>query len=254
MNQLLIRADDLGYSKGINYGIYESVKNGIINNVGVMINMPATKHGLDLLQGMDIDLGLHTNICAGKPLSDPREIRSITDENGFFKASKVYRNAKADFVDLNEAIKEIEAQYQRFLKVVGRKPDYFEAHAIYSANFLKALEIVAAKYDAALLPFNFDLDPVTFKSKTTIVTFMDSMKPNYDPLQTFKRALDYSKNCPENTVPMMICHPGYLDQDIMIHSSLTIPRTQEVAFVCDPQTKALVAQEKVKLVRYHELS
>ena len=34
MKNIIIRADDLGYSKGVNYGTYESVKNGLINNVG----------------------------------------------------------------------------------------------------------------------------------------------------------------------------------------------------------------------------
>lgn len=253
MKQLLIRADDLGYSKGVNYGIYESVKHGLINNVGVMVNMPATQHGLDLIRGIDLDLGLHTNICAGKPLSDPQEIPSITEANGYFKASKVYRTAAFDFVKLEEAVIEIRAQYEQFIKLVGRKPDYFEAHAVYSANFLAALTQVAKEYQAPLLPFNFDLAPVKFKEKTTIVTFMDSMKPHYDPAKTFQAALAYSQTCSANTIPMMVCHPGYLDQDIMNHSSLTIPRTQEVAFVCAPQTKALVDQESLKLVRYHEL-
>lgn len=57
MKQILIRADDLGYSRAVNYGIYDAIHNGIINNVGVMVNMPATEHGLDLLKNEDIDFG-----------------------------------------------------------------------------------------------------------------------------------------------------------------------------------------------------
>ena len=45
---LLVRADDLGYSEAINYGIAKSVIDGIVKNVGVMVNMPATEHGLEL--------------------------------------------------------------------------------------------------------------------------------------------------------------------------------------------------------------
>ena len=54
MKNIIIRADDLGYSKGVNYGTYESVKNGLINNVGVMVNMKDTLHGLDLLKPFEI--------------------------------------------------------------------------------------------------------------------------------------------------------------------------------------------------------
>jgi predicted glycoside hydrolase/deacetylase ChbG (UPF0249 family) len=52
----------------VNYGIYDAIHNGIINNVGVMVNMPATEHGLDLLKNEDIDFGMHTDITNGKPI------------------------------------------------------------------------------------------------------------------------------------------------------------------------------------------
>lgn len=48
-----------------------------------------------------------------------------------------------DFVVLEEAVLEIEAQFQRFQKLTGDKPHYFEVHAVFSNNFLKGLELVA---------------------------------------------------------------------------------------------------------------
>ena len=41
MKRLLIRADDLGYSEGINCGIAAAVAAGLVRSVGVMTNMPA---------------------------------------------------------------------------------------------------------------------------------------------------------------------------------------------------------------------
>ncbi|MBA1394162.1 ChbG/HpnK family deacetylase, partial [Lactobacillus sp. XV13L] len=228
-----IRADDLGYSKGVNYGIYESIKNGVINNVGLMVNMKDTMHGLDLVRNLDIDLGMHTVICAGRPLTNPELIPSLVRADGSFKPSKEYRQTDHDLVNLNEVITEIEAQYQYFLKIVGKKPDYFEAHAVYSDNLLKGLEIVANRHNLPLLPFDLHLNPVKFKTMTTITTFMDSMGEHYDPYKTFCNAVNYAVNSSKNNVPMMVCHPGFLDQSIMKQSSLTIPRTQEVDFLCD---------------------
>ena len=40
MKYLLIRADDLGYSEGVNYGIAAAVAAGLVRSVGVMTNMP----------------------------------------------------------------------------------------------------------------------------------------------------------------------------------------------------------------------
>lgn len=74
MKRLLIRADDLGYSEGINCGIAAAVAAGLVRSVGVMTNMPAAVHGLGLLYGRQLCLGQHTNICVGRPLTDPARI------------------------------------------------------------------------------------------------------------------------------------------------------------------------------------
>lgn len=158
MKQILIRADDLGYSRAVNYGIYDAIHNGIINNVGVMVNMPATEHGLDLLKNEDIDFGMHTDITNGKPILPPDQVPSLVDEHGNFKRSKIYRDnyGKQDFTNLDEVIAEIDAQYHQFLELIGKKPDYFEGHAVMSDNFIKGLHIVAEEYDLPILDFAFD--------------------------------------------------------------------------------------------------
>ena len=94
MKRLMVRADDLGYSKGINYGIYECVKQGVIKNIGFMVNMPDSIEGYELVKNYDICLGQHTNICVGKPVCDPTLIPSLVQENGEFKTSKDYRIVK----------------------------------------------------------------------------------------------------------------------------------------------------------------
>ena len=104
--QILVRADDLGYSKGVNYGIADALEGGIIQSVGVMANMPEAQKGLELIAGKNVCLGLHTNICLGKPLTDPKLIPSLVQENGEFKTSKTYRNSKVDFVNLEEVMLE----------------------------------------------------------------------------------------------------------------------------------------------------
>lgn len=149
MKRLLIRADDLGYSEGINCGIAAAVAAGLVRSVGVMTNMPAAVHGLGLLYGRQLCLGQHTNICVGRPLTDPARIPSLCTPEGEFKPSRAYREAAKegrDFVVLDEAIEEIEAQYRQFKALTGREPGYFEGHAVASANFFQGLEIVAQRH------------------------------------------------------------------------------------------------------------
>ena len=68
--RILVRADDLGWTEAINYGIVKSVKDGIICSVGIMTNMPCTQHGVELFVGVPVCFGQHTNICTGYPLTD----------------------------------------------------------------------------------------------------------------------------------------------------------------------------------------
>ena len=252
MKKILIRADDLGWTEAINYGIAKSVVDGIIRSVGLMPNMPAARHGLELLKDVHVCLGQHTNICVGRPLTDPSRIPSICQEDGSLKPSRAYREAAKrgeDFVVLDEVVLEIEAQYQRFVELTGQQPHYFEGHAVASPNFFKGLEIVAERHSLPLLPFSME-EPIRFRSKLLYMS-MDSMKPDYDPFQSLKAAAlrDYG---PDGCC-MFVCHPGYLDDEVLRTSSLTIPRTQEVAMAIAPETYQWLDENEIEVITYDDL-
>lgn len=249
MKRLLIRADDLGFSEGINYGIEKSVKDGMIRSVGFMVNMPASEHGYNLIKDENVCLGLHTNISTGYPITDKELIPSIVDEKGKFKSSSVYRNTEKDVVDLDEVLLEVEAQYLRFVEITGKKPRYFEGHAIQSDNFTKAMEIIANKYDIDFLPVSFD-GPTRFRN-TNLYVSMDAMDSAYDPYHSLKR--DALKTYPNNGICMFVCHPGYLDDYVLNNSSLTIPRTKEVEMVCSDEIKEWLINNHIEVVTYDDL-
>lgn len=52
---------------------------------------------------------------------------------------------------------------------------------------------------------------------------------------------------------MLVLHPGYLDDYILTHSSLAIPRTKEVAMCCDAKTYQWLLEHKVRLYTYDEV-
>ncbi len=207
MKQILVRADDLGYSRGVNYGIMDSVRHGIVRSVGLMPNMPEAKNGFDLIKDLDV--------CIGQ----------------------------------DEVILEIEAQYEKFKEITGRKPGYFEGHAVASDNFFKGLEIVARRHGLHYLGMSFS-GPVPFKNSWMASNFGVNDK-DYDPFETLKRMAlaDYD----ENVVPMMVLHPGYLDAFILKTSSLLKPRTLEVQMTMDPDVKQWLKDNDVQVISYDEV-
>lgn len=253
MIRMVIRADDIGYCEAVNYGIEKSVRDGLIRSAGLMPNMPYAAHGVKLLEGLDVCIGQHTNICLGRPCSDPKDIPSLVRGNGDFKTSGEYRKAYMagyDPVNIEDAVREAEAQYFRFKEITGREPAYFEAHAIESDNLWKALEIVAEKYH---LPFNYmtpSFKTGTFCGKPVAACIMESMKPEYEPFETLKKAVEEAR---DNMPNVFVCHPGYVDDYLIKHSSLTINRTKEVAMLCDPLVKKYLDEHHVQLLSYNEI-
>lgn len=245
MKKIILRADDLGFSRAINYGIYDSVQAGLIQSVGVMVNMDATAHGVGLLKGCgDCCFGLHTNFCAGKPVSAPESVPSLVDENGYFHSSSRYRSAEKDFITYEDAKKEIDVQYKRFIELFGEQPAYFEAHAIKSSVMAAALEDYAKEHD---LLYHAPFAALDIKGFMIPMYLGDIMSPDYDPLQELKNCV---ASLEEDIPKMYVYHPGYLDQNIMKVSSLTINRTKEAEILTDPNTKKYLENEGIHLYSY----
>ncbi len=253
MIRMVIRADDIGYSEAVNYGIAKTVRDGLIRSAGLMPNMPYARHGFDLLKDMDVCIGQHTNICLGRPCCDAKKIPSLVNENGEFHSSREYRKAHQegrDLAELDDAVREVEAQYLRFREITGREPAYFEAHAIESENLWKALKIVANRYSLPFCYLTPGMETGTFCAKPIAACPMESMKPEYDPFETLKKAVE---NAREDIPNIFVCHPGYLDDYLLRNSSLTVNRTKEVSMLCDPDVKKYLDEHGVQLQSYSEI-
>ncbi len=250
MAKLLVRADDLGYSEAFNYGLARAVKSGIVRCVGVMPNMEWAEHGVRLLDGCDVTFTVHANICQGRPITDPKLIPSLVDENGFFKDKELYRSAKEDFVVLEEVVMEVEAQFLRLQELIGKKPFMVEAHAVPSNNFFKSMVIVAQKYGVEYMKMDFATGKASI-GNTYLKSSMDSGNPDYNPFESLKKAA--LQPMEENEACMMVLHPGYVDEYVLTTSYITTQRAMEVAMAINPEVPKWCAENGVDLITYKDL-
>ena len=247
MKKLLLRADDLGFSEAVNYGIARTVQKGLIKNCGVMVNMDATEHAVELFKDIPCCFGLHCNVSVGRPLTDPAQIPTLVDDHGIFHSSRKYRNAEEEFACIEDFRQELTAQYLRFLELFGRKPSYFEAHAVDSKNLAIALEQVAEEYDLFYQPSFQDF---TLGGTYVINTVVHSMGPDYDARCALKTELSKAK---EGCCYLYVCHPGYLDAYLLKNTSLTLPRADEADMLCDPLICHWLEEQGFILVTYDQL-
>lgn len=245
--KIIMRADDLGISEAVNYGIYKAIVKGPISCVGMMPNMETAVHGYQIIKDLDVCLGQHTNISLGKPLTDPLKIPSLVNEKGEFYSSKEINRREKDTISILECEIEVEAQLKRFIEITGETPEYLEGHAVFSANYMKALENVAEKYHL------FYENPLDSKwSETFGITGLDFQtldeKGLYDPYQYFKDNLD---NIRKNKCSLAVFHPGYIDQFLLDHSSYTFIRPMECAFLCSDWLKTFIETYSIKIVNFN---
>ena len=254
MRRLLVRADDLGFSDGVNCGIAAAVEAGLVRSIGVMTNMPQAASGLARIMGRGICLGQHTNISTGRPLTDPALIPSLVDAEGAFRRSGAYREAAArgeDFVVLDEVLLEVEAQYARFRELTGSEPSYFEGHAVASPTFFRALEIVAKRHVLPYFPMGAPGEAVRFRG-VGVYSYMPADFASYeaDPFSALRDCVEHAH---EGACDLMVFHPGYIGAYRLDHSSMTVARAREAAMLCDPAVRTWLAAQDIELVTYDDL-
>ena len=68
--RLIVNADDLGWSEGVNAGIFQAHRDGIVTSATLAANMPAAEAALAGARSTPaLGIGLHLNACQGPCLS-----------------------------------------------------------------------------------------------------------------------------------------------------------------------------------------
>ena len=85
MTRLIINADDFGMSEGVTLGILKAHRDGVLRSTTLMVGMPFAAQAAQMAKDYpDLHIGIHFTLTAGKPVSDPKEIPSLVDQDGYF--------------------------------------------------------------------------------------------------------------------------------------------------------------------------
>src|SRR5215469_17901352 len=76
--RLIVNADDLGLSHGITEAILHCHLNGIVTSASLMVNQPGTEYAVEWIKKTpNLDVGIHLNLCQGRPVLPPRMVGSL---------------------------------------------------------------------------------------------------------------------------------------------------------------------------------
>ncbi len=230
--KLVINGDDLGFTKGVTYGIVEGYKKGILRSTTALTNsayLEETKKICDEYPGLGV--GVHLNCTLGKALTANK---TLTDEKGMFFPGR--KTIWTKDVDYDELYNEWKAQIERFIQVFGRKPTHLDSHhSVHDANdqALAVSKKLASEYDVQLRRYGDYKFVMGFYGDTASVDTMIAL-------------LEANKN---EDIEIMV-HPAFCDLELYQVSSYSLGRVKELAVLCDPQLIAYIKNNNIELCHY----
>ena len=262
---IILNADDFGMTEGCNAGIIKAMKEGIVTSTSIFMNMAKTDQGIALARQHKIQaMGVHINISEGPSLLPREEVSSLVDESGRFILGVRDGNLdKVHELTLTLSEKEIEKesreQIERFRRS-GIKLSHLDTHnSIHMRREFRHIFIkLANEYRVPLRKINYSY--TTLKRRIYEKYIRRDIYRSVDRFTTqfFEEgvSMDVLKNiileAPAGVTEIM-CHPGYVDDELMAISGYNTKRGEELEILTSEEMKNWISDHHISLVSYDEL-
>jgi chitin disaccharide deacetylase len=244
--RLIVNADDFGLTPGVSAGILAAHRHGIVTSTTVLATAEIDGETLAALRDSALGVGLHTNLTLGRPLTGAR---SLVDPNGNFVRDARRAAAQAEPRDVEA---EVNAQVDRFLDLVKRRPTHLDSHhhvGLYTpvAGVLLA---TARRLGVAVRSQNAEAR-VRARSTglRTPAHFFGESGP--DAYWTVARTLSHLRTLPSGVSEFMT-HPGWCDPALS-YSRYGRQRETELIGLGTPAARAAAAACGITLCHFGHL-
>ena len=287
MKNLIVNADDLGWTEGVNQGIAEAHRNGIVTSTSLLANGAAFASGVELARSTPgLGVGVHLNLSDGEPIAPRELVATLLNDEGEFAGGPealLLRIAKRD-VTVREAEQEWEAQIER-VKEAGIQPTHLDGH--------KHVHMLPGLFEVALrLAKRYGIGAIRVAHEASSLRAALSAGDELHASVVLKQGVQARglkllardareqaeragistsdffcgiaqtgemtkegvarllRSLPEGTTELMT-HPGYADQDLQNSATrLQGSRQTELLILTDVEIRNLVASQGIRLIDY----
>ena len=120
--QLIVNADDLGYSPHRDRGIFQAFQDGIVTSASLIVNGASAEHAAKQAQAIGLEMGLHLNLTEGKPLTNAPSLTNFAGTMHY--KMKIWEESLKEEDVQQETI----AQLERFKQLTGSYPYHIDGH------------------------------------------------------------------------------------------------------------------------------
>ena len=210
---LILTADDFGISRGVNRGIVEAHRAGILTSTSLMVNRPAAEQAADVGRACpDLSIGLHLELDADGARDVPTELTR---------------------------------QLSRFTELVGAPPTHVDSHHDVHKNprVLPDVLALARRLGVPLRGYSHVRHLSKFYGQWGGETHLEQIS-----VDGLLRLLDTELG---PGVTELTCHAGYVDEGLT--SSYSVEREAELRTVCDPRVRPALVERSIRLVGFRDL-
>jgi predicted glycoside hydrolase/deacetylase ChbG (UPF0249 family) len=286
LRNLIVNADDLGWTEGVNRGIAEAHGNGIVTSASLLANGAAFASGVELARTAPaLGVGVHLNLSDGEPVADRELVTTLLNDRGELegKPESLLLKLARRSVLLDEIEREWDAQIQK-VRDVGIEPTHLDGHKhvqmlpglfeialrlakrhgiaavriSHEESSLRAALSSGAKQKGAVMKQGVqarglkllarDAREQAERAGITAADYFCGIAQTGE--LTREGVLRLLEILPEGTTELM-CHPGYVDADLAKSATrLQASRQAEVEIFTNTQIRNLVASQGIRLVDY----
>jgi predicted glycoside hydrolase/deacetylase ChbG (UPF0249 family) len=286
VKNLIVNADDLGWTEGVNRGIVEAFHRGIVTSASLLANGTAFAAGVKVARSAPgLGIGVHLNLTDGPPVADAEAVMSLLKDGGEFAGgpeSLLLKRARRGLA-LQEVEQEWDAQIQK-VRDAGVQPTHIDGHKhvhMLPGLFEIALRL-AKRHGIGAIRVSHETSGLRASLSTGRLHAAVVLKQGVqarglkllarDAREQADRAgistADYFcgiaqtgeltkegvtrllRSLPEGTTELM-CHPGYADEALRKTATrLQGSREKEVEILTDTEIRNLVASQGIRLIDY----
>lgn len=264
--RLIVNGDDFGYTRGVNEGIVEAHRDGILTATTLMANGAAFDHAVELAQQNPmLDVGCHLVLVEGQSVLEPSRAlpKTIGDT-----VRAVLRGRLSPYDELR-------AQVEKIVQA-GIRPTHLDAHkhTHLLPPVLDAVGRLAREFGIPWVrrPFDFGIDRRARVEKNVVGMGLRVLRPRFARVLGDLRMTDHfagflvtgtlrEKNLigtierlPDGLTEFM-CHPGKMSAELNSASTrLKESREVELRALVSREVRHAIARRGIELVNYRQLT
>lgn len=128
---LLVTADDFGIGPETTRGILDLAAGGVVTSTVLLVNSPFAENAVRQWEvaGQPLELGWHPCLTLDAPILPPGRVPSLVGSDGrFWSRGDFLKRLWLGFICISEVEAEFQAQFDRFVELVGGPPANVNAH------------------------------------------------------------------------------------------------------------------------------